>query len=77
MINAALTPQFDLNQLKKMVQPFTYNRFVEYEKIFRTYRGNKYNAQQALKIQFGDTYWYYLMFVKPAPRQLEGKNAFQ
>jgi len=77
IINAVLTPKFDPNQLKKIIHPLNYNRFVEYQQIFRKYRGNKYNAQQDLKIRFGDTYWYYLMFVKPASRQSESQNEYQ
>ncbi|MCX6122630.1 MAG: DUF6057 family protein [Ignavibacteriales bacterium] len=77
MVNAALTPKFDLSQLKKIVHPLNFNRFVEYEQIFRKYGGNKNSAQQYLKIQFGDTYWYYLMFVKPSSRQSENQNEYQ
>jgi hypothetical protein len=77
MVNAALTPKFDLSQLKKLVQPINFNRFVEYEQIFRKYGGNKNSAQQYLKIRFGDTYWYYLMFVKPSSRQSESQNEYQ
>jgi hypothetical protein len=77
MVNAALTPKFDLNQLRKIVHPLNLNRFVEYEQIFRKYGGNKNSAQQYLKIRFGDTYWYYLMFVKPSSRQSENRNEYQ
>jgi hypothetical protein len=77
MVNAALTPKFDLNQLKKIVHPLYYNRFVEYEQIFRKHKGNKYSAQQDLKIRFGDTYWYYLMYVKPGSMQSESQHEYQ
>jgi hypothetical protein len=77
MVNAALTPKFDLSQLKKIVHPLNFNRFVEYEQIFHKYGGNKNSAQQYLKIRFGDTYWYYLMFVKPSSRQSENQNEYQ
>lgn len=77
IINAVLTPKFDLSQLKKVVHLLNYNRFIEYQQIFRKHGGNKYNAQQDLKIRFGDTYWYYLMFVKPSSRQSESQHEYQ
>ncbi len=77
MVNAALTPKFDLGQLKQLVHPLNYNRFIEYEQIFRKHKGDKYSAQQDLKIRFGDTYWYYLMFVKPSSRQSDSQNEYQ
>jgi hypothetical protein len=77
MVNAALTPQFDLIQLKNMVHPLIYNRFVEYQQILRKYGRNKYSAQQYLKVRFSDTYWYYLMFVKNASQQSEGQYEYQ
>jgi hypothetical protein len=76
MVNAALTPKFDLGQLKKNVLPLNFNRFVEYQQIFRKHGGNKYSAQQDLKIRFVDTYWYYLMFVKPSSMQLDSQNEY-
>jgi hypothetical protein len=77
MVNAALTPKFDMNQLRTLVHPLIYSRFVEYEQIFRKHEGKKYNAQQDLKIRFGDTYWYYLMFVKPSSKQSDSQNEYQ
>ena len=77
IVNAVLTPNFDPNLLKKIIHPLNFNRFVEYQQIFHKYGGNKYNAQQDLKTRFGDTYWYYLMFVKPASRQSESQNEYQ
>jgi hypothetical protein len=77
IVNAVLTPNFDPNLLKKIIHPLNFNRFVEYQQIFHKYGGNKYSAQQDLKTRFGDTYWYYLMFVKPASRQSESQNEYQ
>jgi hypothetical protein len=76
MVNAVLTPKFDLSQLKKLVQPLNYNRFIEYQQILRKHGGNKSSAKQDLQIRFGDTYWYYLMFVKPSPTQLDRQNEY-
>lgn len=76
LVNAAMTPNFDLRQLNKLVHPVNYNRFLEYQQILRNHGGNKYNAQQNLQSRFGDTYWYYLMFTKPSPKQLERQNEY-
>jgi hypothetical protein len=78
MMNAVLTPKFDLSLLKKMVVPLIYNRFVDYQQILYKYKNSKYQgAKQELKIRFGDTYWYYLMFTKPTLQQSDRYNEYQ
>ena len=39
-------------------------RFSEFKKIIIEHRKNKPFAQQLLKTEFRDTYWYYWMFVR-------------
>lgn len=78
MMNAVMTPNFDLSRLRKMVNPIIYNRFVDYQQILYKYRDGKYaGTKQELKIQFGDTYWYYLMFTKSYQKQSNGYNEYQ
>jgi len=74
---AALTPKFDLDLLKKMVDPVNYKRFIEYRQILIKHKGDKKSARSELQRQFGDSYWYYLMFVKPDSRQPESQNEYQ
>jgi hypothetical protein len=77
MMNAVLTPNFDMRRLRKIVDPLIYNRFVDYQQILYKFRNNKYGAKQELKIRFGDTYWYYLMFTKPSLQQSNRYNEYQ
>lgn len=74
---AALTQKFDQNQLKKIVHPLNYQHFIEYQQILLKHKGNKNEARQDLQTKFGDTYWYYLMFVRPASQQSESHNEYQ
>ena len=74
---AALTPKFDQNQLKNIIHPLIYNRFIGYQQIIAKHRGDRYNARQELQARYGDTYWYYLMFVKTASQQSESQREYQ
>jgi hypothetical protein len=77
ILGAALTPKFDRNKLKGFVEASVYKHFMEYRQSSLKYRGNKSEAKQAMKKEFGDTYWYYAMFTRPAVRQSESQNDFQ
>lgn len=77
LVIVTMIPKADLNQLKRWIEPSTFNNFVEYRKIIAKYKGNKNNARSELLAQFGDTYWYYLMYGKMAPLQSEGQNEYQ
>jgi hypothetical protein len=74
---AVLTPNFDQDQLKKWIHPLNYERLAEYRQILIKHKGDKNGARQELQMQFGDTYWYYLMFVKPASQQSESQYEYQ
>ena len=77
LVIASQTPSFDRNQLNNLIQRSTYERFMEYQQILLKYRGNTNYARQELQNQFGDTYWYYLMYVKPAIRQPEKPHEYR
>ena len=77
IVSAAMTPNFDLNKLKEWIDPITVEHFVAYRKILIKHKEDKSGARQELQAWFGDTYWYYLMFVKSAPRQPEKQNEYQ
>jgi hypothetical protein len=77
MISAAMTPNFDLNKLKGWIDPITLEHFVAYRKILIKHKEDRGSARQELKSWFGDTFWYYLMFVKSAPSQPEKQNEYQ
>jgi hypothetical protein len=74
---SATTPDLPLEVLKKMVSPQYFKRFLEYRQAYMNNAGNIQDARQLLHAQFGDTYWYYLMFVKPPSRPLESQNEYQ
>jgi hypothetical protein len=77
IFGAAVNQKFEFNQVKDMIDPSIFKRFMEYRQIILNHRGNNSIARQYLQVSFSDTYWYYLMFVKPASRQSEDPNEFQ
>ena len=77
LIIKSLKNTFDQNQLENVIQPLTYSRYTDYEQILRKYKGNVTSAKHELQMKFGNTYWYYIMFVRPESRRLEGQNDFQ
>ncbi|MGD0591169.1 MAG: DUF6057 family protein [Bacteroidota bacterium] len=74
---ASMDPNFGSDQLKKWVQLSNFKRFLEYRQILISHKGDRNGAMQDLKDRYADTYWYYFMFVKPAPRPSENQNEFQ
>jgi hypothetical protein len=74
---ATMTPNFDLNILKGWIDPITFDHFAAYRQILAKYKGDKNGARYELQSQFGDTYWYYLMFVKPGSIQPESQHEYQ
>jgi hypothetical protein len=76
LIIASQSPNFNENLLYSTVQRNTYERFVQYQQMFMKYRDNIKSAREELQDQFSDTYWFYLMFVKPAPTQPESHYAY-
>jgi len=52
------------DKLKPYVDNSNVQRFSEFERIIVQYRSNKSSAQKALKQEFGDTYWYFWMFIR-------------
>jgi hypothetical protein len=77
LIIASLDSNLDQNQLNSYVQPITRQHFLNYQQILNKYKGNISGAKPELQTQFTDTYWYYLMYVRPEARQSEKQNEFQ
>jgi hypothetical protein len=77
LIIASLNSNFDQNQLNSLVQPITRERFLNYQQILNKYKGSISGAKPELQVQFADTYWYYLMYMRPEARQSENQNEFQ
>jgi hypothetical protein len=77
IFNAAVNPKFEFNQVKDIIDPPVYKRFMEYRQIVLNNRGNNSKAKPYLQNSFSDTYWYYLMFVKSGSRQSEVPNEYQ
>jgi hypothetical protein len=76
LVVASQTPSFDKNMLYSMVSRNTYERFVAYQKILQKYQRNMSSARQELQNQFGDTYWYYLMYIRPGSRPSEEQHEY-
>ncbi|MBN1397256.1 MAG: hypothetical protein JXA06_04410 [Bacteroidetes bacterium] len=77
LVIASLDSNFDQNQLNNLVQPVTRQRFLNYQQVLNKYKGNISGAKPELQVQFADTYWYYLMYMRPEARQSEKHNEFQ
>jgi len=71
IFGAAVNQKLEFNQVNNMIDPFIFKRFMEYRQIFLNHNGNKSIAQHYLQKSFSDTYWYYFMFLKPAPQKSE------
>jgi hypothetical protein len=77
LVITSMSPTFDQNQLKNMIQPITYRRFMAYQQILHNHQENRFSARPELQKLFGDTYWYYLMYVRPEARKEEHQNEYQ
>jgi hypothetical protein len=76
LVVASQTPNFNVNMLYSMVFRNTYERFVAYQQILQKFQGNISAAKQELQNQFGDTYWFYLMYVRPGSRPPEEQHEY-
>jgi hypothetical protein len=72
----AMNPKPDLGQLKRVIDPTTYRRFVEYQQILVRHKGDGGGARQELQTRFDDTYWYYLMFGKSPSKHSEYQHDY-
>jgi len=77
VLSASLITEEYQNQLKNLIDPLINARYNEFRQILAKHTGNKERAKQSLQAQFGDTFWYYLMFVKPPSAQTENPDEFQ
>lgn len=77
IVAASSNPKLDQDQLKKWIEQPAIVRYTQYRQILARYKNEKAIAKPYLQEQFGDTYWYYLMFVKPPAQQMESENEFQ
>ena len=71
LIHAALMKNFDLNRLKENVGVSTLTRFTGFQKILARHKNDRFEAEPDLRQSFGDTYWYYLLFRRPQPKNTE------
>jgi hypothetical protein len=77
LLAATVNPKLDQSQLKKWIDPVVAGRYQEYMRILAKYSGKKEMARSSLQLQFSDTYWFYLMYVKPPSQQTENPDEFQ
>jgi len=74
---ASVNPKISPDILQSYVTQNNFQRFLKYRKILVSHNGDRDGAIRDLSGQYDDTYWYYLMFVKPPTRQSESQNEFQ
>jgi hypothetical protein len=74
---ASVNPKISTDILQSYVTQNNFQRFLKYRKILVSHQGDRDGAIRDLSGQYDDTYWYYLMFVKPPTRQSESQNEFQ
>jgi hypothetical protein len=77
LLQDAIERKLDPAILKSWLDPFIFKRFTGYQQIIRAHLGDKAAAQRELQASFGDTFWYYLMFIRPAVEKSEHQNAYQ
>ncbi|MFH1195863.1 MAG: DUF6057 family protein [bacterium] len=61
----SISPDSGKTSLQRYVTPAVINRFVEYRKILIDIKKDRSGTTTKLRGLFGDTYWYYYMFIKP------------
>ncbi|MCF8380210.1 MAG: DUF6057 family protein [Bacteroidales bacterium] len=54
---------------KYPISAYTLNRFNEFRKIMSSYSNNPEKREELVKTSFGDSYWYYSIFLKPKVQQ--------
>lgn len=74
IFGAAVNQKLDYNQVKNLINPLIFKRFMEYRQIILNHNGNNSIAKQYLRGSFSDTYWYYFMFIKPAAQKLKSQS---
>ncbi len=64
ILYAYLSKWTQLKPLQPYVDYSLVQRFSKFQQIFAQYRSNRAATRQALKQEFGDTYWYYFIFAR-------------
>jgi hypothetical protein len=64
-------------QVRRWIHPRIYSRYMKFQQILNSKQGSEEQTRYELWTQFGDTYWYYLVYVKPAPTKMESGYEFQ
>jgi hypothetical protein len=77
IFGASVNQNLEFNQVKNMIDPSIFKRFMEFRQIVLGHHGNNSITRQYLQGSFRDTYWYYFMFVKSVSRQSEDQDEFQ
>jgi hypothetical protein len=76
LIVLSVNENIDLNEWKKIIDPTVFNRFLKYQKMLSSYGKDLKKAEYELRKYFGDTYWYYFMFIGRASLQSEENNEY-
>jgi hypothetical protein len=77
IVIGSMNPKIDMKQLNGLVNLNNINRFMEFRNLVVKNQNNRDRAKAEVQAHFSDTYWYYLMFVRTAPRQSETQNEYQ
>jgi hypothetical protein len=57
----------------RSLSPNIFNKFIRYQNILAKYKGDKKLAQNEIYKNFGDTYWYYCMYLSKNPIRIDLK----
>jgi hypothetical protein len=77
LVFGSLNRNLDPNQIGSLVEPLVYKHFIEYQRILSKYDLNINGAKQELQAQFGNTYWFYLMYIGRPSLQPEIQHEYQ
>jgi hypothetical protein len=77
LLNAAVTPDFEVRLLQPWIDNEAGLRFRRFEESLKRAGANRSLAESALRGGFSGTYWVYTMFDRPASRPAEGPDDFQ
>ncbi len=77
LIMGVIDVSISYNELKKYIQPYIYNRFIKFQQILQNRQQNLNNAKPELQARFGDTYWYYFMYIGRSTLQSEVQHGYQ
>jgi len=74
IVAGVVDKKLDRRAIEIMTTPKTFKQFLQYQHILQEYKQDLNSARYKLNRQFGDTYWYYLMYTGRTLRQAAEKQ---